>query len=51
MPRLFEGQVLVNPIRAEGLIEGAGELPLASTPGNITQSIYFTADVATFLFV
>ncbi len=51
MPRLFEGQILVNPIRAEGLIEGASELPLAPTPGNITQCIYFTADVATFLLV
>ena len=51
MPRLFDNQILVNPIRAEGLIEGASELPLAPTPGNITQCIYFTADVATFLLV
>ncbi len=51
MPRLFDGQILVNPIRAEGMIEGASELPLAPTPGNITQCIYFTADVATFLLV
>ncbi len=51
LPRYFAGSVLVNPIRAEGLKEGVGELPLVPTPGNITQLVYFTADVMCFFLV
>jgi hypothetical protein len=45
MPRLFQGETFVFPVRAEA----AGVVPLAPATSNITQSVYFIADATCFL--
>ncbi len=45
MPRLFQGETFVFPVRAEA----AGVVPLAPATSNVTQSVYFIADATCFL--
>jgi hypothetical protein len=45
MPRLFEGQTFVVPVRATG----AGLVPLQPAASNATQSIYFIANAFCFV--
>ncbi|CAM5765468.1 hypothetical protein LMIY3S_01493 [Labrys miyagiensis] len=49
-PRIFAGAVYVSAISQAGF-DGAAALmvPLGPTTGNLTQSVYFLADVVTFL--
>lgn len=51
LPRIFAGEVFVNPIRAQGLVAGAGALPLGPTAGNITQLVYFLGDTVCFVVI
>jgi hypothetical protein len=46
MPRLFEGQVLVFPVRALGYVER-----LAPSTSNLTQSIYLMGDLVCFVLL
>jgi hypothetical protein len=45
MPRLFQGQTFVFPLRAQFV----GTIPLEPATSNITQSVYFIADATCFL--
>jgi hypothetical protein len=45
-PRLFAGNFDVNPI---GNGTGFSQVPISPSSGNLTQSVYFTADVVCFL--
>jgi hypothetical protein len=47
MPRLFQGETFVFPVRAQN----AGMMPLEPTTSNITQTIYFIADTSCFLII
>jgi hypothetical protein len=46
MPRLFEGQILVFPVRAMGYVER-----LAPATANLTQSIYLFGDFVCFVLL
>jgi hypothetical protein len=45
MPRLFAGETFVFPVRAQAV----GVAPLEPSTSNVTQSVYFIADVTCFL--
>ena len=47
MPRLFQGETFVFPVRAQAF----GMSPLEPSTSNITQSIYFIADASCFLIL
>jgi hypothetical protein len=47
MPRLFAGQTVVVPVRAES----AYTIPLAPAMTNLTQSIYFIGDFVCFVMI
>jgi len=47
MPRLFAGQTVVVPVRAES----AYTVPLAPAMTNLTQSIYFIGDFVCFVVI
>jgi hypothetical protein len=49
LPRLFQGQTLAFPVRAEGGRYYAAAL--VPTTSNFTQSVYFTADCICFLLL
>jgi hypothetical protein len=44
MPRLFQGETFVFPVRAQS----AGVVPLEPATSNLTQSVYFVADATCF---
>ncbi|WP_413988218.1 hypothetical protein ACMDCR_19580 [Labrys okinawensis] len=48
-PRIFAGAVYVSAINQTGGEGSALLVPLGPTTGNITQSVYFIADLVTFL--
>lgn len=47
MPRLFQGEIFVFPVRAQTV----GLTPLEPATSNFTQSAYFVADAACFLIL
>ena len=49
VPRIFATQFLVNAIGVGDYGVGFAQVPLGPTSGNVTQSVYFTADLVCFL--
>ena len=49
MPRIFDGDLIVYPLRAEGLSPTSPILPLSPSGGNVTQTIYILGDSVCFL--
>jgi hypothetical protein len=47
LPRLFEGQTLIFPVRAENSLTA----PLAPSTANLTQSVYFIGNLVCFLLL